>query len=478
MTGGNDDPFGVGDDRTIISPNPGLRRQTTIRPPLQPASTPASQPQRSLHAEDGGDSWITSERPSGAPRAMLARAEDLRFDELVAPNQNPIMQAAAPLLLVLGRLRVAALRASPASLMEQVAGAIDFFDREIRAAGVSSEQAQVSKYLICATADDIVQNIPTEDRHVWTQHSMLSRFFGERIGGVRFFEELERLERNPSANFNVLELQHACLALGFQGVHRTSAGAAANLQVIQRELYETLRRVRARGTRVLSPRWQGQALTQRRSRFSFPIWGVAGVVGLVLFALFLVLRSILANQGDAVAAGLVELHPRGKVTLQRRVAELPVVPSQPAQTQLERIRAQLSDEIAKGLASADYFGKWIAIRFGSVSMFDSGQATVLRSFNNVSDKLAQILRNEAGPIKIVGHTDNQPLSPLNHFQNNQQLSIERANAVAALLRPKLDDSDRLTTDGRGPDDPVADNKTPQGKAKNRRVEVLVTRVDP
>ncbi len=495
MMSGTDDPFGPGEDRTIITPNPGLRRPspaTPAPPPYTPESAPAYQPQRPSpqpidpsrkppafgDGGEGGDSWIASERQTVERSAALLRADDLRFDELVARNENPIMQAAAPLLLLLGRLRVAALRASPASLMEQVAGAINFFDKEIRAAGVAPEQADVAKYLICATADDIVQNIPTEDRHVWTQYSMLSRFFGERIGGVRFFEELERLKRDPATNYNVLELQHGCLALGFQGVHRTSAGAATKLQLIQRDLYETLRRVRTRGTRILAPRWQGQALAQRRSRFSVPVWGVGGMVALALFALFLVLRSMLANQGDAVATELIELHPRGKITLQRRVAERPVVPSPQAMTQLQRIRAQLSDEIAKGLASADYYGKWIAIRFGAVSMFDSGQAIVLPRFNSISDKLAQILEKESGPIKVVGHTDNQPLSPLNHFQNNQQLSIERANAVAAVLRPKLSDPDRMTTDGRGPDDPIADNKTPQGKAKNRRVDVLVNRVDP
>jgi type VI protein secretion system component VasF len=71
-----------------------------------------------------------------------------------------------------------------------VADAIKFFEKDIRSAGIPEQQANIAKYILCATADDIVQNIPTEDRHVWTQYSMLSRFFGERIGGVRFFEEL------------------------------------------------------------------------------------------------------------------------------------------------------------------------------------------------------------------------------------------------------------------------------------------------
>ena len=192
------------------------------------------------------EAWIKTEqaRPVAQP---LPRAADLKVDDLVAPNENPIMRAAGPLLLLLGRLRVALLRAPFASLMEQVADAIKFFEKDIRSAGIPEEQANLAKYILCATADDIVQNIPTEDRHVWTQYSMLSRFFGERIGGVRFFDELDRAKTDPLGNYPVLELQHACLALGFQGIHRTSAGGQSALQQIQRNLYEILRRVRPQG---------------------------------------------------------------------------------------------------------------------------------------------------------------------------------------------------------------------------------------
>ncbi|WP_461329879.1 hypothetical protein [Bradyrhizobium diazoefficiens] len=58
---------------------------------------------------------------------MLPAGPPLRVDDLVAPNANPVMRAAGPLLQLLGRLRVALMRASFASLMEQVADAIKFF---------------------------------------------------------------------------------------------------------------------------------------------------------------------------------------------------------------------------------------------------------------------------------------------------------------------------------------------------------------
>jgi type VI secretion system protein ImpK len=224
-------------DRTIIRPNPGARRPAAPSAPSPPPASSAPGVSYPAQAAPGApastEDWISTQ---AAPKQTeeVRRGPDLRLDELAAPNENPIMRAAGPLLLLLGRLRVALLKASFAHLMEQVADAVVFFEKEIRSAGIPERQANTAKYILCATADDIVQNIPTEDRHVWTQYSMLSRFFGERIGGVRFFEELEKALKDPLVNYPLLELQHTCLALGFQGVHRSAPNGPSSLQQIQR----------------------------------------------------------------------------------------------------------------------------------------------------------------------------------------------------------------------------------------------------
>src|SRR5262249_59188991 len=105
-----------------------------------------------------------------------------------------------------------------------------------------------------------VHDTPAEDRHVWSQYRMLSRLFGERIGGVRFFEILDHTKVDPLVNYPLLELQHACLALGFQGQYRATPAGQVTLGQIQRNLYETLRRVAPKLPPGLSPPRQGQAL--------------------------------------------------------------------------------------------------------------------------------------------------------------------------------------------------------------------------
>ena len=495
-------PFGRG-DRTIIRPNPGGRLPPPPTPAPSPtpapvpapypAATPPGQPYPAAPGTQPGglppsshptpppppppvhpsnyaapptthqsEDWIaTPAQPAQPPTGP--RAPALRVDELVAPNSNPIMRAAGPLLQLLGRLRVALLRASFASLMGQVAEAIEFFEKDVRSAGVSEQQANSAKYVLCATADDIVQHIPTDDRHVWTQYSMLSRFFGERIGGVRFFEILEHTKLDPLVNYPLLELQHACLALGFQGQYRAAPAGQVTLGQIQRNLYETLRRVRPKVARDLSPRWQGQALAAISSRLRIPVWIVAAVVAALLFALFVILRILLSGDTENAAAMTMTLHEPGIVEIKRKVIAPPPPPPPPEPP--PRIDA---------CVDAIPTPNMIVLRLCDSITFEPGQAVVKDSFKPVAAKIVAYLNDQPGKIRIVGHTDSTPIKNV-RFPSNWHLSVERAKAVAALLQASLKDAGRIETDGKGPDVPIASNDTAEGRAKNRRVEVMIAR---
>lgn len=145
--------------------------------------------------------------------------------------------------------------------------------------------------------------------------------------------------------------------------------------------------------------------------------------------------------------------------------------------QLERIRAALASEIKAGSITVDPFGGWIAIRVGNLISFESGQASLVPGFVPVGRRIAEIVEKEKGAVRIVGHTDDQALGGGGQFKDNQALSVARANAVATLLRGALSDGARLVVEGRGSSEPIASNATAEGRAKNRRVEVLVTRAE-
>lgn len=461
------DSLGRRDNRTIILPNPGGRRPESLQPAPPPVREPASPVPGPEDAH--GEEWIKGHEPPPQPAAR--ERPDIRIEDLVVPNENPIMQAAGPLLLLLGRLRVAQLRASPANLMGQVAEAITFFEREVRAAGVAPEEANLAKYILCAMADDIVQNIPTEDRHVWTQYSMLSRFFGERVGGVRFFAELDRAKMDPLNNYSLLELIYACLALGFQGVHRTSPNGAVTLQQIQRNLYEILRKVRPRLDRDLSPHWRGQDLPREVLRTRAPLWTICFAAALGLFGLFVTLRALLGGGADLAETDLKTLHGAGELKLVRHALAPPPRPPEPLPCAGWDTLAKVDGVGCKNI------GHKTEITVGSLILFDSGKAVVKPEFKRIAARIAELLEKDPGAITIVGHTDSQKLSPLSPFASNWALSKARAEAVANVLRPSLSDPSRIKTDGKGDKEPIGDNRTEQGKAKNRRVVITLTRLD-
>jgi outer membrane protein OmpA-like peptidoglycan-associated protein len=107
--------------------------------------------------------------------------------------------------------------------------------------------------------------------------------------------------------------------------------------------------------------------------------------------------------------------------------------------------------------------------------FESGKADLLPAASGTLDALANKLSGKAAlRLKVAGHTDNQRLAPRTRarFHDNQGLSEARAAAVAVYLRDKLKlATDRVGIEGRGELTPIADNGTPAGMARNRRVEI-------
>jgi type VI secretion system protein ImpK len=297
---------------------------------------------------------------------------------------------------------------------------------------------------------------------------MLSRFFGERVGGVRFFEILNHHKLDPLINYPVLELQHACLALGFQGMYRANPTGIASLQQIQRDLYETLRRVRPKIMRDLSPHWQGQALALNASRIRVPVWVVASAASALLFGLFITFRILLSGSAEAAAELTSTLHSLEPLQI-KRVVPAPPPPPPPPPPSPPKIDL---DPCSQVIPSANT----IVIRLCDRFLFDSAQATLKEGFKPIASQIAAYLNEQPGKIKFVGHTDNIPLHDKVRFASNLELSKARALAVANMIKASgLSQPDRIEIEGRGPDVPVASNATADGRAKNRRVEIVISR---
>ena len=464
---------------TIISP--GFLNPEAGRPAPQ---APASDTWRGGGGNDAlpGD-WMSPEFPAPAQPAA-PRTDRRRIPLGVAlgaranvgiRSSNPITQAAAPLLILLGRLRQMIVETDAVPLMQHVARSIQDFEKTVLAAGVPEDQATIAKYALCATADDIVQNLPDTQKHVWLQYSMLAQFFGVRTSGTGFFDKVRQLSSNPTVYYNLLELIHACLSLGFEGQYRSTRGGDIELQRVRRDVFTTLRAVRPVAAADISPRWRGVTLGVKGLADGIPLWAIASVLLAVLAGLYMLLRIFIGGEADEVADTLVHFHPGGPVEISRAtfVPMPPPAPTQATLTQLQRIRGVLAPEIEQQLVGVDPAGESIVIRISNLLLFDSGQADVKPAFAALARRIGEALDKEPGNIRVVGHTDNVRPKASSRFKSNYDLSVKRAQSVAGILMGHLQNKQRLEVSGKGEDEPVTSNATREGQAQNRRVELAI-----
>jgi chemotaxis protein MotB len=108
--------------------------------------------------------------------------------------------------------------------------------------------------------------------------------------------------------------------------------------------------------------------------------------------------------------------------------------------------------------------------------FDSGDATLKPAARKLVDKIAVVVASERKhPIVVEGHTDSQPISG-SQYPSNWELSGARAGAV---VRDFIDNgvlARRVSLSGFSSQEPIASNSTPEGRAQNRRVEVVLSRI--
>lgn len=123
--------------------------------------------------------------------------------------------------------------------------------------------------------------------------------------------------------------------------------------------------------------------------------------------------------------------------------------------------------------SVEYTDNYVKLNFLDGVLFDPGKATLkedaIQILDTVGTKLLEYSKNR---IKIEGHTDTVPMHSL-QFPNNWYLSAARAITVAEYYIDKGIDPKRLSAEGFGEYSPIASNDTPEGRMKNRRIEIKI-----
>ena len=146
-----------------------------------------------------------------------------------------------------------------------------------------------------------------------------------------------------------------------------------------------------------------------------------------------------------------------------------------ARRHAKKLREELREEINKGAVALELNGARITIKVLERASFASASDQVREDFIPTLQKIARLIVTNDGSVTVSGHTDNVPIAN-ERYRSNWELSTSRAVSVAEeLLQAAPLDESRFLVIGHADTRPQAPNDTPENRAKNRRVDISITR---
>ena len=143
--------------------------------------------------------------------------------------------------------------------------------------------------------------------------------------------------------------------------------------------------------------------------------------------------------------------------------------------ELNPLLNDLKDNFQKDVIEIEAGENQVTIRLMGEATFDTGKAVIRPPFIPVLRKIGEILAGVKGEIIIAGHTDTVPYRG-GPYHSNLGLSMARAGSVAEfILQHSAIDPKKVSAMGFGEHRPLTTNETSQGRQKNRRVEIIVTK---
>lgn len=213
----------------------------------------------------------------------------------------------------------------------------------------------------------------------------------------------------------------------------------------------------------------------------------------LLFAFFVVMYAISAvneSKYRVLASTLGSAFGKGGPTVEMPVPQLTEAPLPPEVRQRSLTEQQAIEEqehmttvannlleamgplVKEGKVRLTQSRRGVSIEINANVLFEAGRAELQPESLAVLRAVAQTLKNEPFKLEVTGHTDDVPIrSPL--FASNWELSAVRATSVVRLLAENGIASGRLYAIGREASQPIASNATPEGRARNRRVELMI-----
>ncbi|KAF3998078.1 type VI secretion system protein TssL, long form [Glaciimonas immobilis] len=380
---------------------------------------------------------------------------------------NPLLEAARPLLRTLADM--------PDTLSEGgnlesfytiLADEVTDFQTLCDKANLPWKQMAAVRYCLCTALDESVNRTHWAGGE-WAQKSLLITFEGESDGGEKFFLLVGRMVNDPQEYRNVLEVLFRILGLGFEGRYSVLEDGRRHLSQIRQRLLTYLNGARDQVKPALSPHCTGEPAGRMRLLRSIPIWTSSSVLALTLFSLFSVYKYRLLEISGEIETNIVAVAKKSEP----KVLSIFALPTLRKAHPL-RLSVSLKDEIDRGLLTVTEDAERSVLTFKGDVMFKKAQSQMQQEIGLSLEKVAIEIARVNGAVTIVGHTDSQRIHT-SEFPDNGVLSEKRAALIAEYLRGHGVAASRINAIGRGAEEPIASNSTVAGRARNRRVDIIV-----
>ncbi len=397
--------------------------------------------------------------PPGDSGASAGQPKASGLPDIVSGG-NPLVAAANTLLNLIPQIRRMATNPDPAAFQHYLLECIRQFESRAGSAGVPMETIIGARYCICTAIDEAAAQTPWGGSGVWPQYSLLVALHNETWGGEKFFQLLSKLVQTPHQHIDLIELMYFCLMLGFEGRYHVIDNGRSQLESLKARLLQVIESTRGDRSGALSLHWRGVQRAAVPPWSLVPFWVAAALTLLIAFLIFLWFNYRLASQSDELFAAI------NGIRLPKMPTVAAVAPPKP------RLRQFLEPEIREGLVEVSDQPDRSIVTLRGDGLFEPASTEVKPRYVAVIQRVAAALNEVSGKVVVNGYTDNQPIRTA-RYPSNWHLSQERAQAVSAMLQRSITDGMRLKAEGRAESDPIAPNSTPEGRALNRRVEIVL-----
>lgn len=446
-----DDPFGLENDAG----------RTRIRPVNRPRAAPTGGPMRQT----------APSTQYGAARLKQARAGD-----------NPLVSAFSVLLGLAPELESASAPENPDVMRERFLENLTFSRDNAVTQGVQLARADQAAWFVAALLDDLVLNTPWGAHSGWPRQPLVTQISGDVDAGERFFQRLDELMRFPDRDPHMLELAFMCLSLGFRGRYRLSgASGEASITQLRNQISRILVKPEDEGAE-LSPHWQGVVANDEPPRFVVPIWAIVLIAAAVIASIYVGLGMRLSSKGEQLYTLAAVLPPEDRADIFRPVIETvettPPIELEPVIVEFLPLIGEAAprDTVSALTGREDASLAIVVVQASDPELFRSAKADMNSLYDPLIASIARVIvENEefVGGVTVVGHTDSVPVQRSNPFQSNQGLSEARAETIARVLAAAGVPAELISSQGRAATQPIADNGTREGRARNRRVEIII-----